>query len=1482
MGNTQASTSNPSGDSSAKGQTSIGALPKLPRQSLVKGRSFMRLGRKKQLALLTQGHNETSTVALEAVALECSSRSDLNSSAGGDDIEDGFSHILIQDSATASAQGQQKQLSKSADSLLSEGAIAQREFEFVLARTDDLGAAGDDAKRAKINDSYRAGDHEKVSVARQTNSINGSDRPPLVDTRTSDNHSTGADDVTKTLGPDRSCQVMTAQPSSLKSAAINSNNNTHPRKNASLAEESLTSIHGTGNINSINNHQHQHHSPFEAPTQAHLQKSNDAIVNNQLEPHQTLPAQSKQPHKLPASSGNNRHSAAIATEPDGPASSRSPPHSSLKLVLDCEGTVSVNSALGLEAAVDLVVQPQSKSEGAASESITVTTDSWFQANKVSNEHRNRTIIDCHDSTIAIPRQPPQCGKSEGTTESTGESKVIRVIEHTTSSSSNSIFTDPSTPLGTFATEINQAYYSEEDLLEATAKNAHIDDSRSTLTNRSVQSKLQQLSVYKIEPIDICSDPIGLCSVQDQDSQTEENMTSLNTRSAAMTPTLQMQSDGTDVTHPDKDKGIFNIARVKKVELTEYRTPNLSLVPASVNSEPQQWNSPRLPAGEGNVLRKVVSLSAGKANEQTSVASRISRPSFVPEKLDFSAYEKFEGHMLLNWLASTLTATNVNEQDLNTVMLQNCTNLMVAGVIRQIPDKMAPVQETFRPNLMYQWTHTKAPSPVPLTPGRLEAHVVWPHAASAPEAEAETVSNAIPNPPEASELIQEIDSPSVDKTSSPSSELTPSKKIRTESSLEEIKRKVAECESLNDVINMLRTFSAENNLTDIVQAKNRTNILSELLKESDVTVNPSSQNDKEVQKSVSPPTPPPFICPEEVEQQCITKKASTGSDSNTVNTNLQPNTSSIDPRSCSLPNLTNGTVFNNNNINESQGAVYICQNCCKRTASHTNETSSYSTGNDLVPDPEGEITSQTKQTHQETQTYSPSEPVIAPPPPPPPPAPCLPPPPPPPPPQPASSTISTILPPPPPPPPLPFATTATTGAPPPPPPAQNWGSDLRKDAVTPPKPMKPLYWTRIIAPKVSSATKPDCELLPECTKPALWQELEETAIDNLQEFTELFSRQVVIPKPREKMEKPEKTVKVLEGKRSQNVGIFAKSLHVDFDEIESAICHCDTSIVSLEALQKILEIKASDEELAQIKEAADGNIPLDPPEQFLLTISNINSFSERISCIVFQAEFDEFYISVSRKLEILRDTCIFLTESQELKHLLSIILTLGNYMNGGNRTRGQADGFGLEILGKLKDVKSKDNNVTLLHFVIKTYISECRKNGVLLHEVKLPVPDPGDLVRAVVVDFDECRSQLDMLKSKTEGCRRITDIVIAQSDESNIQPFKEKMESFIEMATKRIERQFRKLDECRKTFVGTLIFYKFAPKTGTLIECKPEQFFELWMPFSQDFESIFKKEILHLSNELLKKVKRSPAKQSSTGKLKAGSLKERILRLSGKP
>lgn len=284
-------------------------------------------------------------------------------------------------------------------------------------------------------------------------------------------------------------------------------------------------------------------------------------------------------------------------------------------------------------------------------------------------------------------------------------------------------------------------------------------------------------------------------------------------------------------------------------------------------------------------------------------------------------------------------------------------------------------------------------------------------------------------------------------------------------------------------------------------------------------------------------------------------------------------------------------------------------------------------------------------------------------------------------------------------------------------------------------MKPLYWTRIVTPilqqdTTDGATSPD-EVIE---KDELWKEIDETNLDNLDEFTELFSRQGVVPKVLKEattLPKKIKAIKVLDSKRSQNVGIFVRSIHVDFAEIEHAIYNCDTSVVSQETLQSIMAIRGTNEELSLIKEAISSYNsneimpPLDAPERFLLKLSEISSSAERISCIVFQDEFEEQCIMVSRKVHVVKSLCEFLLESERLKELFSIILTLGNFMNGGNRQRGQADGFGLEILGKLKDVKSKDPKITLLHFIVKTYIAQCRKNGCALTSIELPIPDPND-------------------------------------------------------------------------------------------------------------------------------------------------------------
>lgn len=197
------------------------------------------------------------------------------------------------------------------------------------------------------------------------------------------------------------------------------------------------------------------------------------------------------------------------------------------------------------------------------------------------------------------------------------------------------------------------------------------------------------------------------------------------------------------------------------------------------------------------------------------------------------------------------------------------------------------------------------------------------------------------------------------------------------------------------------------------------------------------------------------------------------------------------------------------------------------------------------------------------------------------------------------------------------------------------------------------------------------------------------------------------------------------------------------------------------------------------------------------------------------------------------------------------------------SRGQADGFGLEILSKLKDVKSKDSQTTLLHFLIRTYMKDLDGNTILTSS--LPIPEPEDIRRAATVNFDDVAASLHQLKKHLDGqyspkylrmrienfvlgCEVRTKKVIASSTTEYLQPFKEKMETFLEDATKQLNGQNKNLEECKIKFIRTMKYYQFRPKSGTLETFPPNDFFELWLQFCKDFKDIWKKELIRLEKQ----------------------------------
>ncbi|XP_068439001.1 formin-2 isoform X2 [Clinocottus analis] len=450
------------------------------------------------------------------------------------------------------------------------------------------------------------------------------------------------------------------------------------------------------------------------------------------------------------------------------------------------------------------------------------------------------------------------------------------------------------------------------------------------------------------------------------------------------------------------------------------------------------------------------------------------------------------------------------------------------------------------------------------------------------------------------------------------------------------------------------------------------------------------------------------------------------------------------------------------------------------------------------------------------------------------------------------------PPPPPPPPgdfgAPPALPGALGSLPPPLPMGLYALGLtqekpaRKAVVEPPRPMKPLYWTRI-----------QLNTKKEVSSSMVWETIEEPDMD-FEEFVELFSKTAVKEKKQPLSDtitksKTKQVVKLLNNKRSQAVGILMSSLHLDMKDIQHAILNLDNTVVDLETLQALYENRAQQEELDKIEKHIKSSKdkenakPLDKPEHFLHQLSLIPNFSSRVFCILFQSSFSECMSSIMRKLDTLQRVCKALQDSPTVKQVLGLVLAFGNFMNGGNRTRGQADGFTLDILPKLKDVKSSDNKKSLLAYIVAYYLRHFDEDAGR-ETCVYPLPEPHDLFQSSQMKFEDFQKDLNRLRKDLKACTSEVEKVCKVSDEDNLQPFKDKMDDFLTQAKSELETLDAQLSSTHKLFLELTVFFSVKAKSGEK-EPSPNTLFCVWHEFSSDFKDQWKKENKVILKERLK-------------------------------
>ncbi|KAL5021177.1 hypothetical protein ScPMuIL_000332 [Solemya velum] len=359
--------------------------------------------------------------------------------------------------------------------------------------------------------------------------------------------------------------------------------------------------------------------------------------------------------------------------------------------------------------------------------------------------------------------------------------------------------------------------------------------------------------------------------------------------------------------------------------------------------------------------------------------------------------------------------------------------------------------------------------------------------------------------------------------------------------------------------------------------------------------------------------------------------------------------------------------------------------------------------------------------------------------------------------------------PPPPPPIPGGVPPPPGipappgvGPPPPPPSIQLppppGANLKKKKKT-----VRLHWRTV---------------QPELTHPAtqgetIWKDIASVKVDP-EKLEHLFESRTNELKAKRGEAATKKQITVLDPKRSNAINIGLTVLPPP-RTIKAAILKMDNSIMNREGIEKILSTMIpSDEEKNKILDAQMSNpdIPLGTAEQFLLTLSSITELHARLSLWIFKLDYEAIENEVAEPLMDLKKGIEDLLQNKTFKYILSVILTIGNFLNGAN-----AQGFSIEYLSKVPEVKDTVHKHSLLHHLCTIIIEQFPESSDLYSEI-------GPLARCAKLDWDELCKKIDKLEG---DCKLSWDHLraIVKHDGSSNPALKSRLSEFLSDAAERI-------------------------------------------------------------------------------------------------
>ncbi|XP_060677392.1 FH1/FH2 domain-containing protein 3-like isoform X2 [Hemiscyllium ocellatum] len=350
-------------------------------------------------------------------------------------------------------------------------------------------------------------------------------------------------------------------------------------------------------------------------------------------------------------------------------------------------------------------------------------------------------------------------------------------------------------------------------------------------------------------------------------------------------------------------------------------------------------------------------------------------------------------------------------------------------------------------------------------------------------------------------------------------------------------------------------------------------------------------------------------------------------------------------------------------------------------------------------------------------------------------------------------------------------------------------------------------------------EPPPPLLPRCSRfgpRTLWASLEPVAVDG-----DALGRLFAATHHQQRLcsgRTQELTVLGLKRSNAINIGLTAlPAPHV----IRAALLSFDQCVLDKDAIERLLTMVPTDEELVKIREAKQANtgLRLGSAEQFLLTLASVSELQARLHLWAFTSEYEAREKDIAVPLFNLKMAMEQLASNKTFHCILATLLAIGNFLNGAN-----AKGFELSYLEKVPGVRDTVSKQPLLHHACSIIVQNFPDTTDLYSEITA-------VTQSAKVDFSQLQADLTHLEV---SCKAAWDHakVIAKRDSGPV--FKSKTPAFLKECAQRIIILKAVHRRVRNRFHSFLLYFGYP--SSSLRNMAAGKFFQLISDFALEYHT----------------------------------------------